>query len=131
MAVKLHRNYRIKKNDPIRMNYFTLYHQTDESSARAIISSQTMIPGTSGRAGGAIYFSSTPIETIGPARRRGVILQCEVLLGNIKDIGTDRDGSMNYQTLKSQGYDSLKRRDQTTSFVVYNTNQIRRIQRHN
>ena len=113
------------------MSYYTLYHQTDESSARAIISSQQMRPGVSGRAGGAMYFSLTPTDTIGPARRRGVILQCEVLLGNIKDIGTDRDCSMNYQTLKSPGYDSLKRRDQTTSIVVYNTNQIRTIQRYN
>ena len=47
-----------------------LYHQTDHPTARIILETQEMKPGSRGRAGGGIYFATTP-ELTGHKAHKG------------------------------------------------------------
>ena len=112
-------------------NTRVLYHQTDEDSARAIISSQQMYRGDSGLAGGAIYFAESPMETNAKAKRSGVVLRCTVELGRIKTVGSDGDPSATFSSLRREGYDSvcILGRASGTEYAVYNRSQVRDIRR--
>jgi hypothetical protein len=59
----------------------TLYHQTDRDGLRGIKSAGGMRKGASGLAGPGIYFADTPEHTSHKARRRGVILEALVDIG--------------------------------------------------
>ena len=108
-----------------------LYHQTDESSAQSIISSQRMYRGTSGLAGGGIYFAETPSATDVKAHRRGVTLRAKVRVGREKVLGPDGDSSITYSSLVAQGYDSvlITGRSSGNEYVVYNWDQVTEIER--
>lgn len=84
----------------------TLYHQTTESRANQIISSQTMLRGTDGRAGGGIYFTLQPYQTNNKTRYHGVILKCEVLLGKTKNVQSTWHGG-SFEKLAREGYQSV------------------------
>mmetsp|Transcript_66783 Transcript_66783/g.168620 ORF Transcript_66783/g.168620 Transcript_66783/m.168620 type:complete len:400 (-) Transcript_66783:83-1282(-) len=60
-----------------------LYHQTNEWTLGQIEESGKMLRGSEGTVGGAIYFALTPRETQWKTLRRGVMLVCEVQLGNM------------------------------------------------
>ena len=104
----------------------TLYHQTSSDAARVIKSSGKMYRGSSGLAGGGIYFAETPRDTEHKAQHHGEVLSCEVDLGRTLELGPDGDSSMTHTKLKSMGYDSVKitgrRGDE---YVVYNHAQVK------
>ena len=92
-------------------NTRVLYHQTDEASAHAILSSQRMLRGSAGLAG-------------------GVVLRCTVELGRVKTLGSSGDASATFASLRQEGYDSvcIVGRSSGTEYAVYNYDQIRRIE---
>jgi len=122
-------------NRDIRLNnnIMTLYHQTSYIAAGKILISQKMIRGTNGLAGGGIYFATNKKDTYHKARQTGVILKCEVRLGNIKTV---HPGFVNMNSISNEcylkllweGYDSvLIPRSGGDEFVVYNSDQVVKI----
>jgi hypothetical protein len=106
----------------------TLYHQTDPAAAAAIVASQRFLRGSSGLAGGGIYFAESPKETMHKAHNHGTILKATVLLGRQLSINPDGDRSINFQSLLQAGYDSvLIPRPGGTEHVVYNYDQVKDI----
>jgi hypothetical protein len=66
-----------------------------------------LLRGTSGLAGGGIYFSQSKKAAARNARRRGAIITATVKLGNVKTI-TWPDPSITFAQLNREGYDSVK-----------------------
>jgi hypothetical protein len=63
----------------------TLYHQTDRASANLILGNVASLDwkiGAGGIAGGGAYFAESPQETLWKARKFGVMLEADVLVGN-------------------------------------------------
>jgi hypothetical protein len=109
----------------------TLFHQTDQSCADAICSSQRMERGSDGVAGGGIYFAASAEATHGKAHRRGVILSARVRLGRSLRLPASGDGSLTFQQLLARGYDSvIIDRHGGTEYVVYNWDQVSNITVH-
>jgi len=103
----------------------TLYHQTNNECAINIIHTEKMKPGSDGLAGAGIYFASTEAETYDKAHRKGIVLECEVLLGNTLDVG-DGNGSISRKKLLFDGYDSASiNRWSGIEYVVYDPHQIK------
>lgn len=105
-----------------------LYHQTSPEAANAIMASGKMKRGSSGLAGGGIYFANSPAHTNHKALAKGVVLECEVKLGDIHT--TMRDGDRTITFLKLLNMEPPKDsvlipRKNGIEFVVYNTDQIR------
>ena len=103
-----------------------LYHQTDHPTARIILDTQEMKPGSRGRAGGGIYFATTPELTGHKAHKNGVILEVTVDLGWIHTL-VKRDPTMTLQKLKSMGFDSVCIARAVSSgqeYVVYDPRQV-------
>ena len=67
-------------------NVRRLYHQTSKENADAILKEQRMLPGSSGLAGGGIYFAETAAHTDHKAINRGVGLEADVRLGRTKTV---------------------------------------------
>ena len=81
--------------------------------------------GSTGLAGGGIYFATSAAATGHKAHKSGVILCCKVLLGRVKTIAPGGDGSITFRQLQQEGYDSVKiPRANGTEFVVYNSDQV-------
>jgi hypothetical protein len=109
-----------------------LYHQTDAETAEVILRTQHMKPGSSGLAGGGIYFATTPELTGHKAQRKGVILEATVALGKILTLDADGDRTMTLQKLKSMGFGSVCIARAVSSgqeYVVYDPGQVLRIDR--
>lgn len=70
-----------------------LYHQTSPEIARAILATGQMKPGSKGYGGAGIYFAAAPEITATKATKKGVILECEVDLGKVKEIRSAGDWS--------------------------------------
>ena len=77
-----------------------LFHQTNEETAKIILRTQTMKPGSSGLAGGGIYFATTKELTGHKAHAHGVILKAYVALGKILTLEADGDSGMTLNKLK-------------------------------
>ena len=107
-------------------NIRILYHQTSPSIAAEIIDSGQMLRGTSGLAGGGIYFAENPGDTTYKATMYGCILECEVRLGNVKTIAPGGDPSIHFWALFDDGFDSVYIPRKRPEFVVYNRDQVRR-----
>ena len=110
----------------------TLYHQTCEEVAQAILREQTMKPGAAGVAGGGIYFATTQDLTGHKARRKGVILQAKVRLGRILELDREGDHQMCLSKLRSRGFDSVSINRGHTSgmeYVVYDSEQVLEVKR--
>ena len=108
-----------------------LYHQTDAETAEIILRPQRMQPGSSGLAGGGIYFATTPELTGHKAHKKGVILEATVALGRIYTLEAAGDPSMTLQKLKSLGYNSVCIARAVSSgheYVVYDPKQVSAIQ---
>ena len=111
-----------------------LYHQTDQETADIIMATQHMKPGSSGLAGGGIYFAPTPELTHHKAHRHGVILEATVALGGIHILDAAGDSSMTLQRLKSLGCNSVCISRPVSSgleYVVYDPKQVLSIKRVN
>jgi hypothetical protein len=107
-----------------------LYHQTDAATANIILRTQHMKPGSSGLAGGGIYFATTPELTGHKAHRTGVILEATVALGRIHTLDANGDPNMTLQKLKALGFDSVCIARPVSSgqeYVVYDPEQVLRI----
>lgn len=99
-----------------------MYHQTDAATAKHILNTQTMLPGIKGLAGAGIYFATDPGLTGHKARKKGVILECTVNIGNFKTLGKEGDKGMTRERLRAEGYDSVRIQrglDSGQEYVVY------------
>ncbi|CAE8587102.1 unnamed protein product [Polarella glacialis] len=108
-----------------------LYHQTSTETAARILQSKEMLRGSSGLAGGGIYFAETPEETQDKCHSRGCILEATVRLGRMKDAGSN-GCSTTFTDLQREGYDSVRITGRTsgTEFVVCNKDQVMSIRRY-
>ena len=116
----------IYNNIIINSSPITLYHQTSQSAANAIISSQKMVCGTTGLAGGGIYFALSADDTNHKAKHKGVILQADVYLGNSKKIQSNGE-QINVLELYQSGYASILIPRNGSEYVVYNSLQVKNI----
>lgn len=103
----------------------TLYHQTDVNAASAIMASGKMRRGSSGLAGGGIYFAVCIADTDRKTTSPGPVLECRVKVGNVKTISPNGDPTITFQSLLEDGYDSvLIPRGGGDEHVIYNWDQI-------
>lgn len=107
-------------------NVRELYHQTDEAGCRAILSSNTMKRGSTGIAGGGIYFATSPEQTQHKAHSKGFIFRCRVRLGNVDHWPAHRiDKNITFRKLSSRKFDSVHiPRPGGHEYVVYNSDQV-------
>jgi len=114
----------------VNHNCATLFHYTNRAAADAIVTSQHMMRGGQGVAGGGIYFARTPAD----ARRKSqggsdACLQADVWLGNPKLLDA-MDHGMNFTTLSREGFDSVWLTCMNgDELVVYNYDQVENIKR--
>ena len=109
-----------------------LYHLTDADTAEIILRTQRMQPGSSGLAGGGIYFATTAELTGHKAHKKGVILEATVALGKMLTLTAVGDPTMTLQKLKSMGFDSVCIARPVSSgqeYVVYDPGQVMSIDR--
>jgi hypothetical protein len=120
-TLKIRENSRVKE-----FKKLILYHQTDEVSALQIMKDYKMLRGQAGLAGGGIYFAETKHETNAKAHKKGVILECTVAVGKVKEIGPGGDSTITYNSLLKDGYHSVKITGRTSGieYVVYNWDQV-------
>lgn len=115
------RNIRLDKN------VLYLYHQTNAAAAKEIVSTQKMILGSTGWAGGGIYFALTPEATNSKAHEKGVILKAKVRLGVVWYLAKT-DPTMNFKKLAALGADSIVlSRPTGPEYVVYHPDQVKKI----
>ena len=89
-----------------------------------------MVPGTSGFAGGGIYFATCRKDTDRKAQRKGAYLECRVCLGRAKRISPNGNSLITYPSLKLDEYDSvLIPRPNGHEHVIYDANQVVSIRR--
>lgn len=115
----------------IYIHRLSLIHQTDLRSAEAIISTQTMLPGTDGKFGGGIYFANTIEAASQKAGRTGVFLIADVYLGKsypcpYNEMQSVRSGK---QILLQNGYKSIigYRISNGKEIVAYSSDQVKNI----
>jgi len=109
-----------------------LYHQTKESIAGIILSTQEMKPSSKGLAGAGIYFATTEELTGHKANAHGVILKAYVRLGKILTLEAGGDKEMTREKLKGRGYDSVciaRKVSSGQEYVVYDPHQVLYIER--
>ena len=116
-------NARISKSTPSK-----LYHQTSHERSDKIIE-DGMRCGNSGSFGGGIYFASVPSHTNVKTTMSGVILECDVTLGNILsyyDTPTENT-NFNLERSRRRGYDSVHTSyfSSGPEYVVYNSEQVK------
>ena len=127
-SVQLSSSQVATRNRRLDSNVKTLYHQTNSTAASAIVRSQTFRPGTAGIAGAGMYFAISKADTHHKAHSKGVILSCDVRLGNVKSIPAQGDLTVTFANLQRSGYDSVTiPRPGGTEYVVYHPDQVRSI----
>eukprot|EP01083_Nonionella_stella_P027895 76818_1 len=108
-----------------------LFHQTSQSAASAITSSQTMKPGKKGMAGPGIYFATNPYATDRKAQQHGAMLRADVYLGNELTVNKNGNSSLNGRKVANKGYDSVHIPRNGgfwgAEHVVYDTKQVSNI----
>eukprot|EP00659_Diplonema_papillatum_P007738 gene7738-11892_t len=80
---------------------------TSREAADEILKEQYFRRGPGGMVGGAIYFAKDPDHTHRKAHSFGVILKCQVMLGNPKTVNNKYYKDFTYSELLDQGYDSV------------------------
>jgi hypothetical protein len=105
-----------------------LYHQTSPEIARAILATGQMKPGSKGYGGAGIYFAAAPEITATKATKKGVILECEVDLGKVKEICCSGDWSSRVWHWLYD-YDSIKITSISdgTEWVVFDSSRIKAV----
>jgi large subunit ribosomal protein L40e len=101
-----------------------LYHCTTKSNAASIRRSGFRC-GSSGMAGGGIYFAESIDDASRKAQSQGVVLECEVNLGRVKHVSSSGDNSLNLSVLNREGYDSVCIPRNGTEYCVYDPSRIR------
>ena len=118
----------VGKNKKHFENVKTLYHQTDQQSAILILSSRKMKRGSTGLAGGGVYFATSETDTMHKAHSTGCVLKCQVALGRVKRIKSNGNKSITFTQLKKEGFDSVEiPRPGGTEYVVYDWDQVKDI----
>ena len=108
-----------------------LYHCTNRTAASQILSSQQMLRGGRGTAGGGIYFACSADD----ARRKAahgndVCLQAEVWMGNVKVVNSV-ETTLTFSVLQREGFDSVWLTCMNgDEYIVYNYDQVERISEH-
>ena len=102
----------------------TLFHNTDAD--RKIISEQRMVRGSSGWAGGGIYFAGSENETLQKTQNKGRTLEARVKLGRVLVVTTSSVKDFSFTELQNMGFDSVKITGIRTGdeYVVYNGDQV-------
>eukprot|EP00966_Prymnesium_polylepis_P250132 5782890-Prymnesium_polylepis.1 len=83
------------RENRLKSNVKTLYHQTSQQNAENILSKPmpVLLRGQSGLVDGGIYFAVTPDDTHHKALAQGVIHKCKVRLGKLKKINKAQDNT--------------------------------------
>ena len=110
-----------------RTNIVTAYHQTDEAGFQGISANGWRLGKPSSIAGAGIYFAIYGDATDFKAHNKGVLLECQVVLGNMKNVTrtpSGGDSCMTFEMLQNQGYDSMRVKrdpddDLKDEYVVY------------
>ena len=102
----------------------TLFHNTNAD--REIISSQRMVRGSSGWAGGGIYFAGSENEALQKTQNKGRTLEARVKLGRVLVVTTSSVKDFSFTELQNMGFDSVKITGIRTGdeYVVYNGDQV-------
>jgi hypothetical protein len=87
-----------------------------------------MKPGSKGYGGAGIYFAAAPEITTAKATKKGVILECEVDLGKVKDINCSGDWSSRIWHWLYD-YDSIKITSISdgTEWVVFDSSRVKAV----
>ena len=114
----------------LNSNVKVLYHQTSKENAAQIRRDKyRMKRGSSGLAGGGIYFAVSKDQTDRKAEHRGVYITARVRLGNVKEIEMIADKDITFTSLLKEGYDSVKINRygiaDMAEYVVYNYDQVK------
>ncbi len=101
------------------------YHATSASAAASIRAGGFRC-GSSGLAGGGIYFATSEDD----ARRKSnhgndVVLMCQLTLGRTLTLDQHGDQSMTLHKLNGMGYDSVKILRNGDEYVVYEPSRVR------
>lgn len=122
---------KVQKNRLEKMEHvYTMYHQTDKVSADAIELDQKLLPSKIGIANSGIYFAENARDTLGKARRYGVMLECKVNVGNhavISYYGNNTD----WKEWQSRGVDSLLIPRSRVEWLVFFPEQVISARRYN
>jgi hypothetical protein len=95
-----------------------LYHCTSRANADSIQRNGFRC-GSSGLAGGGIYFAETAADASRKAHNNGVVLECEVDVGRVRSLDHNGDSSMTLRRLNDLGYDSVEIPRQGKEFCIY------------
>ena len=104
-----------------------LYHCTTKSNAAAIRRNGFRC-GSSGIAGGAVYFAASVEEAARKSHYNGVVLVCEVDLGRVLDVGYSGDSSLSLAKVRGLKCDSVRiprNGDPGTEYCVYEPSRVR------
>ena len=106
-----------------------LFHCTSTSKAASIKSSGFHC-GSSGLAGGGIYFATSVDDASRKAHDNGVVLECEVDLGNVMHLDYSGDSGLTLYSVRSRGYDSVCIPRNGTEYCVYEPHRVRVLGEH-
>jgi ubiquitin len=106
-----------------------LYHCTSRSNAASIKSSGFRC-GSGGLTGGGIYFAESISDASRKARQNGVVLECEVNLGRVMDVGFNGNDSLSLSSVRQQGYDSVRIPRNGTEYCVYEPHRVTFVREH-
>ena len=83
----------------INKNVVLGYHQTSRECFDLIVASGKMKRGQTGMAGGGIYFAEKASDTDHKTTARGVVIKCNVKIGNMKTVDVNGDKSLSFRSL--------------------------------
>ena len=106
-----------------------LYHCTSRSNAASIKSSGFRC-GSGGMTGGGIYFAESISDASRKAHNKGVVLECEVNLGRVMDVGFNGNDSLSLSSVRQQGYDSVRIPRNGTEYCVYEPHRVTFVREH-
>ena len=106
-----------------------LYHCTSKSNA-ASIQRNGFRCGSSGLTGGGIYFAESVADASRKSQTNGVVLECEVDLGSVLDVGSSGDSSLSGSVLRSRGYNSVRIPRNGTEYCVYDSSRVTVVRQH-
>lgn len=106
----------------------TLYHQTSPENAQKILSTGIFKPGTTGYGGAGIYFAPEVGATCCKATKKGVILECQVEVGRIREITRQGDWSGRFWR-RLYCYDSIMitNLDDGVEYVVFDAARVKEV----
>ena len=110
-------------------NVVTLFHSTTPFNADCILT-HGFLCGSSGLAGGGIYFAESGADAIRKAQRNGAMLLCQVDLGRQLVIAQDGDPQARAKMMNG-GYHSVMIPRNGKEHVIYDARRVRSIVRLN